>query len=117
MFIITISFNTTLKSVKSVRVLENQKQPEDNNKQEKSVINKNQIESLNEYLQHPHDGLSSSKTINFIEENKKNIFRIGNTDRLECKECMDKGDKWYMLQHQCKAVIKKHQQKQSIHKQ
>lgn len=92
-----------------LEVLDTKKQQEDNNEQEKYAINKNQIESLNEHLKHPYD--NNSETINFIEENKNNIFRIGRTDRWGCKECKVTGDKWFMQGHQCKGVLKKHQQK------
>jgi hypothetical protein len=46
------------------------------------------------------------------EENKKNIYRLGNTDTWACKECKSKGDKHFKKQHQCKGLLKKQQKKQ-----
>ena len=65
-----------------LEVLENQKQPEDNNnnEQEESPNNgQKQIESQEEHTQlsqHTRDHLSSSNTL-IEEENKKNIHRLG----------------------------------------
>ena len=94
-----------------LEVLDTEKQIKDNNAQEKSAININQIESLDENFQRSHDNSFTSISINFIEENKDNIFRKGNSDTWACKECKVTGDKWFMQQHQCKGVSKKLWQK------
>jgi hypothetical protein len=75
----------------------------------------NQLEPSDEHTQRSRGHSSTSN--NFIEaENKKNIYRIGNSDTWSCKECKIKGDKWFMKQHQCKGVMKNYE-KQSIRKQ
>ena len=61
---------------------------------------------------HSAHAITLFSSINYIEEeNKKNIYRIGNSDTWACKECKIKDDKWFMKQHQCKGVLKKQQQK------
>jgi len=69
------------------------------------------VTSSREHTQRSRDH-SSSDSINYMEEeNKKNMFRIGNSDIWACKECKVKDDKWFMKQHQCKGVLKKQKQK------
>jgi hypothetical protein len=46
------------------------------------------------------------------EENKNNIYRLGNSDTWACKECKVKDDRHFMKQHPCKGVLKKQQKKQ-----
>ena len=75
--------------------------------QKKNYRNENQVESSDEHTQHSRDHSYSSN--NFIEEqNKKNAFRIENSDTWGCKECKVKGDKWFMKQHRYKGILKKY---------
>ena len=81
---------------------ENSIQKDENNEQGKTHDDKNQIEPLEEHTQRSRDRYSSySTSMDFTEEenNKKNIFKLGNSDIWACKECIVKGDKWFMKQH------------------
>jgi hypothetical protein len=77
---------------------ENSHQNDENNEQDKLSNDRNQIDTLEEHTQRSRDHQSDSQ--NFIEEeNKKNIYRLGNSDTGACKECMSRGDKWFMQQY------------------
>ena len=90
----------------------NSPQYDESNEEGDLLNNKNQVEPSDEHTQRSRDHSLSSYSTNFIEEeNKKNIYRLGNSDTWACKECKSKGDKWFMKQHFCKRVLKKQQQK------
>jgi hypothetical protein len=38
---------------------------------------------------------------------KPNLYRMGNTDTIGCRECKVKGDKWFMNKHHCRGLERK----------
>ena len=91
---------------------ENAQQNDENNEQNQLSNNKDQTELSYEHTQHTQLSHSSDNSIE--EENKKNIYRLGNSDTWACKECKIKGDRHFMKQHFCKGILKKQQQKATI---
>ena len=84
------------KSVQELKGIELNSNNKNENRELENISNdKDKVDISNEYTQRSRD---HSYSINFIdEENKKNIFRIGRTDKCACKGCNFKGDKWYMF--------------------
>jgi hypothetical protein len=81
-----------------------------NSEPENISIDKKHLTLSNAHTQRSRDHLSTSN--NFMEEeNKKNIYRLGNSDTWACKECKVKDDKHFMKQHHCKGVLKRQKQK------
>jgi hypothetical protein len=48
-------------------------------------------------------GESSAATLQQTEQVSKSIYRLGHSDTWACKNCRQKGDKWYMRQHLCRG--------------
>jgi hypothetical protein len=48
-------------------------------------------------------GESSAAIIQQTQQVSKSIYRLGHSDSWACKNCRQKGDKWYMRQHLCRG--------------
>ena len=42
-----------------------------------------------------------NQTTAIIVDVNKTIYRLGHSDTFACHNCKNKGDKWFMLQHNC----------------
>ena len=84
-------------------------QPADNSHDKEHESNESDAVRGGEILLHPptNEIIQGEPEVTVTESGpsptKSSIYRIGNTDRFGCNCCKQKGDKWFMQEHNCKG--------------